>query len=162
MTQLLDLISDGNVVLMRAIEKFDFSRGQKFSTYCSWAVMKHYARSIPESNYQQRWTGAIGPEMWQQVARDVRVADYHKPQLDAVRVNLEEGLAVLPARERMVLVEHYGLNCAAGEVGRGKTLSQIGRLLGVTKERVRQIEAGALSRLRRLLGADFLEELAPA
>jgi RNA polymerase sigma factor (sigma-70 family) len=90
------------------------------------------------------------------VARDARLADYRKPRLDAVRAGLEEHLAVLPERERVVLVEHYGLDV---ETGRGKTLSQIGRLLGVTKERVRQIEAAALSRLRRLAGVEMLEEL---
>ena len=162
MTQLPDLISDGNMVLLRAIEKFDFSRGQKFSTYCSWAVMKHFARSIPETNYQRRWAGAIEPELWQQVARDKRVAQFMRPRLDRVRAGLEEGLAVLPPRERVVLVEHYGLDGDGGAGSRGKTLSQIGRILGVTKERVRQIEGAALVRLRKLLGADVLEELALA
>src|SRR6266446_6997920 len=43
-----DLLSDGNMSLLRAVEKFDFSRGNKFSTYASWAIMKNFARSIPE------------------------------------------------------------------------------------------------------------------
>lgn len=158
MTQLLDLVSDGNMVLLRAIEKFDFARGQKFSTYCSWAVMKHFARSIPESNYQQRWAAAIDPELWRQVACDARLADFRRPGLDQVRSDIEESLSLLPDRERTVLVEHYGLTAPAGRSG--KTLSQIGRLLGVTKERVRQIESAALARLRKLLGRDLLEELA--
>ncbi|MGH7864048.1 MAG: sigma factor, partial [Candidatus Binataceae bacterium] len=46
-----EVVSDGNMSLMRAIEKFDFSRGTKFSTYASWAIMKNYARSIPEQHY---------------------------------------------------------------------------------------------------------------
>ncbi len=42
------LVSDGNMSLIRAVEKFDFSRGNKFSTYASWAIMKNFARTIPE------------------------------------------------------------------------------------------------------------------
>ncbi len=51
-----ELVSDGNVSLMRAAEKFDFSRGYKFSTYASWAIMKNYARTIPdEHRYRDRF-----------------------------------------------------------------------------------------------------------
>ena len=42
-----ELVSDGNMSLIRAVEKFDFSRGNKFSTYASWAIMKNFARTIP-------------------------------------------------------------------------------------------------------------------
>ena len=48
-----ELVSDGNVSLLRAIEKFDFARGNKFSTYASWAIMKNFARTIP-GEYRQR------------------------------------------------------------------------------------------------------------
>ena len=47
------LISDGNMSLIRAVEKFDYSRGNKFSTYASWAIMKNYARTIP-SEFKHR------------------------------------------------------------------------------------------------------------
>ena len=51
-----ELVSDGNVSLMRAAEKFDFSRGNKFSTYATWAIMKNYARTIPdEHRYRDRF-----------------------------------------------------------------------------------------------------------
>jgi len=51
-----ELLSDGNMSLMRAVEKFDFSRGNKFSTYASWSIMKNYARSIPdEKNRRERF-----------------------------------------------------------------------------------------------------------
>ena len=44
------LVSDGNMSLIRAVEKFDYSRGNKFSTYASWAIMKNFARTIPDSS----------------------------------------------------------------------------------------------------------------
>ena len=51
-----ELLSDGNMSLMRAVEKFDYSRGNKFSTYASWAIMKNFARSIPdEKNRRERF-----------------------------------------------------------------------------------------------------------
>src|SRR5262249_19707844 len=48
-----ELLSDGNMSLIRAVEKFDFSRGNKFSTYASWAIMKNFARSIPEERHRR-------------------------------------------------------------------------------------------------------------
>src|SRR5215470_678501 len=48
-----ELLSDGNVSLIRAVEKFDYSRGNKFSTYASWAIMKNFARSIPEEKHRR-------------------------------------------------------------------------------------------------------------
>ena len=45
-----ELVSDGNMSLMRAVEKFDFARGNKFSTYASWAIMKNFARTIPDEH----------------------------------------------------------------------------------------------------------------
>src|SRR5262249_21783063 len=48
-----ELLSDGNISLIRAVEKFDYSRGNKFSTYASWAIMKNFARSIPEEKHRR-------------------------------------------------------------------------------------------------------------
>ena len=48
-----ELVSDGNMSLIRAVEKFDFARGNKFSTYASWAIMKNFARTIP-GEFKQR------------------------------------------------------------------------------------------------------------
>ncbi len=51
-----DLVSDGNLSLMRAVEKFDYGRGYKFSTYATWAIMKNFARSIPDAKtHKQRY-----------------------------------------------------------------------------------------------------------
>ena len=51
-----DLVSDGNMSLMRAVEKFDYGRGNKFSTYATWAIMKNFARTIPDAKtHKQRY-----------------------------------------------------------------------------------------------------------
>ena len=50
------MVSDGNMSLMRAVEKFDYSRGNKFSTYASWGIMKNFARTIPnETKHRDRF-----------------------------------------------------------------------------------------------------------
>ncbi len=140
-----EVVSDGNLSLMRAVEKFDYSRGFKFSTYASWAIMRNYARSIPEQMYHaaKLVTGsdealAIAP------APD---NSSQKTAIEGARHLIQKGLKCLTERERDILVRHYGLD----EGREPMTLDQIGGLFGVTKERVRQIERKALAKLRQAL-----------
>src|SRR6266853_2533299 len=70
------LVSDGNMSLIRAVEKFDYSRGNKFSTYASWAIMKNYARTIPEEK-RRRERYVTGHEEMFEAAADTR-ADEHE------------------------------------------------------------------------------------
>jgi RNA polymerase sigma factor (sigma-70 family) len=141
-----EVISDGNVSLMRAVEKFDFARGYKFSTYATWAVMKNYARSIPEQHYQcARYV--TGQDEVLEAAADYRAAEEGETDRQQVRSLINSGLGALNERERDILSNHFGLN----ESGLPQTLEQLGQRLGVTKERIRQIEQRALVRLRELL-----------
>jgi RNA polymerase primary sigma factor len=140
-----ELVSDGNVSLIRAVEKFDFARGNKFSTYASWAVMKNFARTIPgERQVRERFR--TGHEEVFQTAADIRVDEH-----DAEAVHEQSQLAVrsllqrLEAREQRILIRRFGLDGDAGQ-----TLEQVGRDLGITKERVRQIEARAREKLRKI------------
>src|SRR5205085_12013466 len=66
-----ELLSDGNMSLIRAVEKFDFSRGNKFSTYATWAIMKNFARSIPEEK-RRRERYMTGHEEVFEIAPDMR------------------------------------------------------------------------------------------
>ena len=153
---LFEIISDGNVSLMRAVDKFDYTRGFKFSTYASWAVMKNFARSIPE----QRRMGERYQTGWEELLDTVGTGpgdEAENEQQVAVRGTLDRMLATLDARERCILQQRYGLD----DRGQPQTLEQIGRRLGVSKERIRQLEARAMTKLRggfeadveRLLGA---------
>jgi len=101
-----EVVSDGNLSLMRAVEKFDYSRGFKFSTYASWAIMRNYARSIPEQMYQaaRLVTGsdealAIAP------APDTSSQD---TVIEGARHLIQKGLTFLSERERDIVVRHYG------------------------------------------------------
>ena len=143
---LFELISDGNVSLMRAVEKFDYARGFKFSTYASWAVMKNFARSVPRERYRMG-RFQTGQEAALDVAAGLSAYDPNQVSLPEIRESLNAVLANLSPRERSILVGHYGLN----DKGPAFTLEELGRRLGISKERVRQIEIQAFRKLRQLL-----------
>ena len=147
-----ELVSDGNMSLIRAVEKFDFARGNKFSTYASWAIMKNFARTIPEENYR-RDRFVTGHEEMFEAAADTR-ADEHEYEnaLKRMQEAVKGMLGRLDDRERRIIISRYGLNGASEQ-----TLEQLGRELGITKERVRQIESRAQDKLRKFAGEDKLD-----
>ncbi len=140
-----ELVSDGNMSLIRAVEKFDASRGFKFSTYASWAIMKNFTRSIPEEkNRRDRFV--TGHEEMFEIAPDTRSDAYEQETGHRRSQELVQGmLGRLNERERRVLISRYGIGGADEQ-----TLEQLGRELGVTKERVRQIESRAQEKLRKI------------
>jgi len=149
-----ELVSDGNMSLIRAVEKFDFSRGNKFSTYASWAIMKNFARTIPEENYR-RDRFVTGHEEMFESAADTRI-DEHEYE-SAQRRNKEAVAGILGRlddRERRIIMQRYGLDGS-----REMTLEQIGRVEGITKERVRQIESRAQQKLRKIAIEEKLDDL---
>ena len=143
---LLELVSDGNLALMRAVEKFDYARGFKFSTYASWAVMKNYARSVPRERYRLDRI-VTGSDEIMELVGGLENYDPHAPSMLELRDSLETVLAQLSRRERAIVVRHYGLH----DAGRGQTLQQLSHALGISKERVRQIERKAMGKLRAML-----------
>lgn len=149
-----ELVSDGNVSLMRAVDKFDFTRGFKFSTYGSWAIMKNFARTIPEQrNFQSRYqTGR--EELFEGVASPP-IEEHEHEELPGVRAAVERALGCLDEREQEILRQRYGLD----RRGEPQTLEQIGKQLGVSKERIRQIEARAMAKLRNDLPDDIMRQL---
>ncbi len=152
-TNLFELVSDGNMSLIRAVEKFDYSRGFKFSTYASWAIMKNYARSIPEEAVRQDRFVTGYDEIFE-TAADRRADPYHEEtSMREIKKLLYEILDRLDEREQRVIIARFGL----GQEGTPRTLEQVGRELGVTKERVRQLESRALRKLQTYAAEHGLE-----
>jgi RNA polymerase primary sigma factor len=142
-----ELVSDGNMSLINAVENFDFSRGFKFSTYASWAIMKNFARTIPEEKTRRdRFVTGLD-EMFESAA-DHRADEYESERNHRRNRELIQGmLGRLSDRERLILTSRYGL-----DGGNTSTLEEIGNELGVTKERVRQIVTRAQEKLRKFSG----------
>lgn len=144
-----ELLSDGNMSLIRAVEKFDFSRGNKFSTYASWAIMKNYARSIPEEkNRRERYV--TGTEDIFESAADTRTDEQELVQsAEQASYKVNRLLEYLDPREREIIRMRAGLDNNT----EGMTLEKIGEKLGITKERVRQLNVRAMKKLRSLVDA---------
>jgi len=141
-----ELLSDGNMSLIRAVEKFDFGRGFKFSTYASWAIMKNFARSIPDEKHR-RERFVTGHDEVFEVAPDNR-SDEHEQVATHERAthSVNRLLEYLEPREREIIRMRAGLD----DTGKNMTLEEIGQQFGITKERVRQLNARAMKKLRSI------------
>jgi len=151
---LLDLVSEGNISLMHVVEKFDYSRGFRFSTFASWAIAKDYAHKIPDQLGKTRKASLanIHREMRTEDAADFAAIERaHQSLAQVIKDNLTD-------REQYVIMNRFGL------VGppikkETKTLVQIGQELNLSKERIRQIELIALQKLRQSLSPEEFELL---
>ncbi len=142
-----DQISEGNMALLRSVDKFDVGRGFKFSTYACRAILKgFYRQGMKDTRHRQRFPTTFDPAM---EAGDPCENRRREDQFDSareVKQLMQENKADLSSIELVVLQHRFGFE--PGRSGRPLTLAQVGKLIGVTKERVRQIQNKALGKLR--------------
>ena len=148
---LCERVSDGNLALIQAVDGFDFARGNKFSTYATWAIRNALARSVRRSIRRRRYPLALCEES---LTASDSGADEHEREEDRERCRsaVRRWLGRLDQRERRILASRYGIGG-----GPAQTLREIGRELGISKERVRQIEVRAQAKLLKMARLEALE-----
>ena len=148
-----ELVSEGNMALLRSVEKFDVSRGFKFSTYACRAILKSFNRLATKTGrYRKHFPMEFDPEL-ERSDYDVRKHEIQSERtVDTLREILAKNRADLSEVERTVVVERFAL----ASRGQRKTLSEVGKIVGLTNERVRQIQLSALRKLREALNDESL------
>lgn len=150
-----ELVSEGNMALLRAVEKFDAARGFKFSTYACRAILKAFSRiAMKTSRYRAAFPAEFDPAMERSNYLENRRADVEKDAVEELQRIIGENRAQLSDVEKTVIQSRFGIT-AAGE-GQPMTLEEVGQVIGVTKERVRQIQNKALEKLRQTIESEVL------
>ncbi|MEY4116708.1 MAG: polymerase sigma factor SigA [Planctomycetota bacterium] len=156
-----DLIGEGNMALMRSVDKFDCGRGFKFSTYACRAILKAFSRhGIKVSTQKKRFGAEYDPALEKSNHLETVRATHERECADEVRHIVTSNKADLSDIEIKVISHRFGLDVElALEQGTSSvpaeplTLEQVGQVIGVTKERVRQIQNKALEKIRTALQA---------
>jgi len=147
-----ELVSEGNMALLRSIEKFDISRGFKFSTYACRAILKAFQRlATRHGRYRQRFGIEFDADMQKSDLIDSRHSQQWDDSVQALRQILSRNLAAMTNVERQIVTFRFGLTPDAGRM----TLSEVGKRVGFSNERVRQILNGSLRKLRESLHSRF-------
>lgn len=153
-TNLYDLISDGNVTLMRAVEKFDYTRGFKFSTYAATAIIRclYYKRN-KDTIYSEMHI-PLTP-LVEAIAEDESAAEHRAlARQKTMECEVDKLLSFLDEREIRVMKSRHGIGYLEH-----KTLQDVGNDEGVSKERIRQIQLRAEDKIRDLVDIGLLKEV---
>lgn len=149
-----DLVSEGNMALLRAVDKFDCGRGFKFSTYACRAILKAFSRQgMKLSKYRQRFPADFDPKLERSDYYERRRETHEEDCAEEVKTIVRENRASLTSIERTVIHHRFGIDV---DEHTPLTLEQVGQIIGVTKERVRQIQNKALEKIRVELEEKFL------
>jgi RNA polymerase sigma factor (sigma-70 family) len=149
-----ELISEGNMALLRSVEKFDVARGFKFSTYACRAILKSFNRLATKTGrYRTHFPTEFDPDLersdWDVMKHDIQKKD----SVEALMEIISRNRANLSQIERTVVVERFALGT---DRRKGRTLAEVGKIVGLTNERVRQIQNLALGKIKDALNKEYL------
>jgi len=148
-----DFSSDGCMILLGAIDRFDYSRGFRFSTYATHSIQRHFYRAWRvQQRRKERFPNAAAEMLCEVPNATVERPLWDNPEAVANHL-LASAESVLDEREHHILLSRFGLNSATAQ---GRTLREIASDMGISKERVRQIQLMALEKLRDLLPPDLM------
>ncbi|MBU6308617.1 MAG: sigma-70 family RNA polymerase sigma factor [Planctomycetes bacterium] len=148
-----ELVSEGNVALMRAVEKFNFALGNRFSTYATYAIQRHFFR-LSHRGRQFRKRFVANDEGLRDRAEAEPNAEYcSSEQIEMLKGLFSRFLGDLEPRERKIVVARFGFD---GKPPR--TFRELGSQMGVCKERIRQIQTRAMEKLREMASEARLEQ----
>jgi RNA polymerase sigma factor (sigma-70 family) len=153
-----DLVSEGNMALLRAVDKFDAARGFKFSTYACRAILKAFSRAgVKHSKYRSIFPTDFDPKLEKSDYMEKKREGHEDDCVDEIRQIIKDNRADLSDIEQEVIQHRFALGRKPVTSDSGPlTLEQVGKIIGVTKERVRQIQNKALEKIRVTLEGDFL------
>jgi RNA polymerase sigma factor (sigma-70 family) len=148
-----ELISEGQLALLRSVGKFDCSRGFKFSTYACRAILTSISRAVAlMARHRARFPTEYDPGLQKGDFVESRREEIEATCTQELQAILAGNLADLTVTEQRILSERFGMKGPGRKTARdSKTLRQVAEVFGVTKERVRQIQNRALAKLREVL-----------
>jgi RNA polymerase primary sigma factor len=144
-----EIVSEGNMALLRAIDKFNVERGFKFSTYACRAILKAFSRTALKSNrHKTRFPVEFEPDFEKSDWADRRRNQVEEDCVDELKQIVDRNLAELSNIEQTVIRRRFNWE---QEEESPLTLEEVGQIIGVTKERVRQIQNKALMKIRQVM-----------
>jgi len=148
-TDFAEIVSEGNMALLRAVDKFNVERGFKFSTYACRAILKAFSRTaMKSSRHKSRFPVEFEPDLeksdWSDRKRDMVEEDC----VDELKQIVDRNLAELSDVEQTVIRRRFNWQ---QQEENPLTLEEVGKIIGVTKERVRQIQNKALLKIRNVM-----------
>ncbi len=150
-TSLSERVSDGTFALLLAVDRFDFARGNRFSTYATWAILNELTRSERRERRHRDRAVALFPDSL--AAPDSEGDRYERDEARDWRgAAIDRFLRRLDERERRIVANHHGIGGVPEQ-----SLREIGLDLGIGKERVRQLEQRAHAKLRKFVRLESLE-----
>jgi len=145
-TTLGELISDGNLILMKVVDRFDYSRGFRFSTYATHSVQRDFYQSYKNFRRRQAKEIVTDPDVLHRSVQASETADQKIEDAQTVACLKNLMSRYVNTREMRIVNMRYGLDSEDG----GQTLREVGEKLNLSKERVRQLQTRAIKQVREL------------